>query len=120
MKTSLAIQLVFAGALALALNGVAAATPLHLNTSATGSVAAAALVPASPLHVGSIGGSDGGIAPKPSFGGFDRDRDHKGSVPCVPEPSVYLLMLAGVGLIGFLSYRRQRYFASTDSVLSGT
>jgi hypothetical protein len=28
----------------------------------------------------------------------------------VPEPNVFALMLVGVGLVGFMSYRRQRYF----------
>jgi hypothetical protein len=28
----------------------------------------------------------------------------------VPEPNVLALMLAGIGLVGFMSYRRQSYF----------
>lgn len=34
----------------------------------------------------------------------------KFSVSPVPEPNTYALMAAGFGLIGFMSFRRQRYF----------
>lgn len=117
MKTSKVIQLVFAGALAFALNGVAVAQSFHLNASATHSVATTDLSD-SPF----IGGPVGLHSPQPSLGNFDKggygDTLRVRQCPSVPEPSMYLLMLAGVGLIGFMSYRRQRYFMSTEPVLS--
>lgn len=119
MKTYKVIQLMVAGALALALNGVAVAQSLHLNASATGSIASTGLVPGPSLHTS----TDGLIPSQPSFGKFGHgDLDDRKVPQCapVPEPSVYLLMLAGVGLIGFMSYRRQRYLMSNGQVLSST
>jgi hypothetical protein len=33
-----------------------------------------------------------------------------GSITLVPEPSTWAMMLGGLGLIGFMSYRRRQYF----------
>jgi hypothetical protein len=53
------------------------------------------LVGLAPAIGGSGGGSGGGDLPG-------------GSVPAVPEPETYAMMLAGLGAVGFMSRRRKR------------
>lgn len=130
MKTCKAIQLVAAGALALGLNGLAMAHSIDLNSksaSVRGSVATIATGSAfAPARTG-------GTA-NPSMKDRARDATHHGVIragyhdhgptvhpcwgPCVPEPSAYLMMLAGVGIVGFMSYRRQRQSISAGPMLS--
>lgn len=43
----------------------------------------------------------------PSKGSFEFTKFTQTSL--VPEPNVVVLMLAGIGLVGFMSYRRQQY-----------
>lgn len=46
----------------------------------------------------------------PSTGNFTLTGYSHTPVTPVPEPNVFALMLVGVGLVGFMYYRRQRYF----------
>jgi hypothetical protein len=46
----------------------------------------------------------------PSTGRFTLTGFSATAVTPVPEPNVFALMLAGVSLVGFMSYRRQRQF----------
>jgi hypothetical protein len=45
----------------------------------------------------------------PSTGRFTLTGFNATAVTPVPEPNVFGLMLAGIGLVGFMSYRRQQY-----------
>jgi hypothetical protein len=52
-----------------------------------------------------------GLHPKtPSTGDFTLISYSHTPVTPVPEPNVFALMLVGIGLVGFMSYRRQPYF----------
>jgi hypothetical protein len=46
----------------------------------------------------------------PSTGDFTLISYSATPVTSVPEPNVFALMLVGIGLVGFMSYRRQSYF----------
>ena len=54
---------------------------------------------------------------KVGIGGLDENGASKGfdldavAITAVPEPSTYALMLAGLGVIGWLGRRRQRHAA---------
>lgn len=180
MKTFKAIQLVAAGALALGLNGTAAAGAINLNTSVNYSNSSAnskmsedyysftlgslsnvlfkytnqgllstgpgtlsiyqdlGTAGPSPINKDTLGSTasiasgtsswsvsrlaagnyyllvDAWLPGKPKGGSETTGSFTLTSytaTPAVPEPSTYALLLAGVGLVGFMSYRRQRYFS---------
>ncbi len=141
MYTFKAIRFLAAAALAVGLNGITMAHPVDLNTatlamgvtsfagrSASFAAAAAGVHELDALsmtnrhhvydqrHSAAIGdlvrtGLTNFWPPKPPCGG-------QICAP-VPEPSVFLLMLAGMGLFGFVAYRRQCRGIAGGSTLSG-
>lgn len=121
MNTYKALQLVAAGALAFCLNGLATAHTVDLNADnaqAKGSVATIASAGGVSLHAMQTPANRNVIRTGVRNGGFIFHSND--NVSCVPEPSEYLLMLVGVGLVGFMAYRRQRHFSSMAPVLSAT
>ncbi len=112
MKIQTVIQVLAAALLALGMNGLAMAKPVDLSVkSAPGTVASITNAPgAFSIASTSVERSNVSIAARKA----GTDNLHRTWFrPPVPEPSVYLLMLAGVGLVGFVSYRRRPALAGT-------
>ncbi len=131
MNTYKAVQFMAGVALAVGMNGLAMAHSVDLNSGAAATVSVATVTgnPASAFTAprGVVSMSYHAVGHSTSIDNLMRagfvvpNGDFKSKLcfwfcPIVPEPSVYLLMLSGVGLVCFMAYRRQRQGIPTGTL----